>query len=229
MVVTFSQVEGPYIPVNHPDGVQQFRSHLFDWSENNLREFPWRDPDATTYEVLVAEILLQRTPAERVEPIYDEVVGTYPSLADLADADPDDVATILTPLGLQNKRGKALVKIGTQLAERGIPTAKAELMELPYVNLYVANATLCFGFGERRPIVDANVVRVYERAFGVDLDERARDDETWAFAEQMLPDGDVRWYNLALLDFSAAICAPRTPDCQACFFTDHCHYYANNR
>jgi A/G-specific adenine glycosylase len=48
-----------------------FRSLLLSWSKENLRKYPWRETDSP-YRVLVAEILLQKTFADKVEPIYNK-------------------------------------------------------------------------------------------------------------------------------------------------------------
>jgi A/G-specific adenine glycosylase len=203
------------------DRYEQFRADLLDWSSGNLRDFPWRtttDP----YEVLLAEVLLQRTPAERVAPIYEEVVETYPDLQALAEADVAQLAELLQPLGLQNQRARALVEVGDRLADRGVPDDEETLLDLPYVGKYAANATLCFAFGERRPIVDANVVRVYGRAF--DREFEATDDEAWDFAETLLPERGVQQYNLSLLDFAASVCKSGNPACSTCFFIEKCDF-----
>ena len=118
--------------MKHSQTVEHFRADLLDWAEDNLRSFPWRgttDP----YEVLVAEILLQKTAAERVEPIYIELLATYPSLNDLAEADPDCLGNIIYSLGFQNQRSNALIKIGQELRDSGVPQDFQDLLELPYV------------------------------------------------------------------------------------------------
>lgn len=202
--------------------VSTFQEGIMEWSADNLREFSWRQT-SEPYEVLIAEILLQRTAAEKVEPIYDEFLKRYPSPSVLSKADVSEVADGLKPLGLHNKRSTAPVRIGDLLSERAVPQSKGELLELPFVGRYAANATLCFAYNRRRPIVDRNVVRVYERAFGVDLDYR--DDESWAFGERLLPDTDYRRYNLAVLDFAAEICTARSPSCTRCFFKQDCAFF----
>lgn len=206
--------------------IECFRSTLLNWGSDNLRSFPWRkttDP----YEVLIAEILLQKTAAEKVEPIYEEFLSTYPSPAELAEADRDELADIIYSLGFQNQRSKALVSIGQTLQNSHVPDDAERLLELPYVGRYAANATLCFAFGEPRPIVDANVVRIYNRIFDTDFDYR--DKAAWQFAAEILPEDNAREFNLAILDFAAEICAPKTPNCEECFFTDQCSYYQSLR
>lgn len=200
---------------------EQFQDAILEWSIGNLREFPWRET-TDPYKVLVAEILLQRTPAERVEPVYEEVVEAYPNLAAIADAEVAQLAEMLQTLGFQNQRAQALVDIGKEFCSGGIPQDESKLLELPYVGRYAANATLCFAFGQSCPIVDANVVRVYGRAFNMQLDPEA--PEAWHFAEQMLPETEVQQYNLALLDFGSAVCSPVTPNCDTCFFESNCEF-----
>lgn len=206
--------------------IQDFRSELLDWASDNLRTFSWRKT-SDPYEILLAEILLQKTAAEKVEPIYEEFLSMYPSLTELAEADRNELADIIYSLGFQNQRSKALVSIGQALHNSGVPDDIDCLLKLPYVGRYAANATLCFAFGEPRPIVDANVVRVYNRIFNIDFDYR--DEATWQFAAEILPEADAWEFNLAILDFAAEICAPKTPNCEECFFTDQCSYYQSLR
>lgn len=201
-----------------------FHDELLAWSEENLRSFPWRET-MSPYEVLVAEVLLGATMATKVESLYAEFLDRYPDFESLAEADVDELANLLEPLGLQNRRAKAFGKIGQRYRDEPLPQDLDQLLELPYVGPYAANATLCFAFGERRPILDTNVAQIYERAFDVELDVES--PESWAFAEAMLPETEVRRYNLALLDFGAKVCVSGTPKCEVCFFTHLCRYYSD--
>jgi adenine-specific DNA glycosylase len=47
-----------------------------------------------------------------------------------------------------------------------VPRRLEELTDLPYVGRYAANAVMCFAYGNRRPVIDANVSRVYQRILG---------------------------------------------------------------
>lgn len=209
-----------------PTAGDAFRRRLLEWAEDNLRSFPWRD-DASPYEVLVAEILLTQTPASRVADVYPQFVDRYPSPEALAAAELREITALLEPLGFQNRRADALQRIGERLRNRGVPGELEALTDLPYVGRYGANATLCFGFGERRPIVDANVVRIFNRVFDTAFRD-TEDGEAWRFAEDMLPNGDVSTYNLALVDFGAAVCTAQSPACSGCPMNEFCDYYNEN-
>lgn len=206
--------------------VNSFREGLLNWAyESNLREFPWRDTNSP-YEIFVAEILLGATPAVKVESLYEDFLERYPDLDALAQANEEKLADLLEPLGLQNRRASAFIQIGEELEDCGIPDSVEELLELPYVGPYAANATLCFAFDRRRAILDANVVRVYERFFDVELDQESRG--SWMFAIEVLPAEDFKTYNLALIDFGAKVCKAESPHCDACPVSDWCWYYVES-
>lgn len=205
--------------------VERFRGALLGWSQDNLRDFPWRG-DVSPYEVLIAEILLSATLASKVAPVYESLISQYPDFSSLAKGDIDDLSKMLNPLGLQNRRAQALVNLGKQLEHEEFPTTEATLRELPWVDRYGANAVLCFAFDARRPIVDTNVIRIYNRVFGTDFID-TEDDSAWEFAEKVLPESNAQRFNLALLDFGAAICKSANPQCVICPMAEFCTYYAN--
>lgn len=211
--------------MSEDQAVTTFRKGLLKWSETNLREFPWRET-TNIYEILIAELLLQRTDANKVKSVYERFLDRYPDIQSLESVSTEDIAELLRPLGLQNKRAEAIIEIASEYSDTELPRAADELQTLPFIGKYSANAVLCFGKGRRLPVVDRNVIRIYERAFGLDL--HYRESETWEFAEEMLPNQDFYRYNLALLDFANAVCTATSPNCRDCFFSAHCEYFNKN-
>jgi A/G-specific adenine glycosylase len=200
-------------------GQMAFRDRLMRWSEGRLRSFPWRDPDASRYEVFIAEMFLRRTRAEVVADVLPRFLERYPDLDALRNATEADLAELIRPLGLQQMRARALTEIADLVEE--LPTAAAELRALPHVGPYVANATVCFADGRPTAIVDRNVDRVYSRYLG-DRWRGADPDGQQAIAAAMLDEAAPRRYNLALLDFAAAVCTARSPACAECVMADRC-------
>lgn len=201
-----------------------FQNELLEWSKGNLRKFPWRTT-SDPYKILIAELLLRRTFAAKVEPIYETFVSEYPDFDAVAAADDDELREIIRPLGLQNQRVNVLRKVAGRLRDRPIQSAPSELMNVPHVGKYAAHAVSCFGYGQAQPIFDTNVQRVYGRVFDLDQSRDQRDEEQWAFAEDILPEEDAQTYNLALLDFAAEICTAQSPACDKCFARRYCDYY----
>src|SRR6266516_1852968 len=66
--------------------ISWLRRRLLSWFARNGRSFPWREPGRTPYEVVVAEILLQRTTAAGVARAYPGFIERYPSWSALAQA-----------------------------------------------------------------------------------------------------------------------------------------------
>lgn len=200
----------------------QFRDDLLTWAETNLREFPWRVPTASVYEVFIAEFFLTQTPAENVAEVYPRFLERFPSLDTLEAVSETTVAAVIEPLGFHNIRAKALTNIAAE--HDVLPETVEELKSLERVGPYVANATLCFALDRHLPIVDRNVDRVYRRVLGPDWPESLSDQ--WDVAGRLVPTDVPRRYNLALLDFAATVCKP-DPRCSVCFATPYCHYFVN--
>ncbi|GAH00810.1 unnamed protein product [marine sediment metagenome] len=67
-------------------------------------------------------------------------------------------------------RAKFLEKIANQLKndyKKKIPDNIVDLKKLEGIGNYSANAILCFGFNQRRPLLDSNFIRVYNRVFNI--------------------------------------------------------------
>lgn len=201
----------------------RFRSDLLDWSTENLRDFPWRGPERSLYDVFMAEFFLTQTPAENVAEVYPRFLDRFPSLESLQEADEETVTQVIEPLGFQNMRAAALARIAAE--HHTLPETVDELEKLERVGPYVANATLCFALGRQLPVVDRNVERVYQRVLGADWPDSPSDQ--WRLAAKLVPPDTPRRYNLALLDFGAVICEPE-PRCSSCYATPYCQYYASS-
>jgi A/G-specific adenine glycosylase len=207
-------------------------TRLLEWFHDNRRAFPWRETfDAPNpYVILFTEIMLQRTKAEQVVPVYAEFFQRYPTFKELSRAKPRDVETLFQKLGLR-WRARNVVKLirALQTDFRGIvPNDFDELRELPAVGDYVAKAVLCYAFEKRVAPIDTNVVRVISRLFGLSItsDSARRNRRISEIADSLIPTHRARDFNLCLLDFAAIICRPK-PMCSVCPVSRDCSYYHN--
>ena len=205
-----------------------FKRNLLRWYKKNKRDFPWRcyeDP----YKILISEVLLQKTNASKVLPVYEEFIKKYPKPEILQYAKISDVKRLIKNLGLLY-RAKRLISIGKHLSthHRGkVPSEGKQLLKINGLGKYAASAILCFAFNKRTPIVDNNIVRLIDRIFGFKSSkERPRDDDSlWKFAQSLLPSKNVKNYNYALLDFSAIVCTAAKPRHEICPLKKMCKYY----
>ena len=190
---------------------------------DNGRDFPWRH-ERDGFRLAVAEILLQKTRAESVVPVYARIIATYPNAIALACADPGEIEELLCPLGLSQKRSIQLVGMAggaTRLGPNVFGDWHKMLEHLPGIGAYGARAIACFGRGQKIGIVDANVARILRRVF------RIANDDTRAPIYQRYADAigvagpDARATNFGLLDIGAGVCTP-VPHCGSCPLEPQC-------
>ncbi len=211
-----------------PSKVKWFRCQLKAWAIQHLRDFPWRrtqDP----YAIFVAEFLLQKTNAALVAPIYQAFIERYPTLHDLAAAPVEEVTSLLQPLGLSFRGERLHQSMQLILAQHAgnIPNRETELLLLPGVGKYTARSICANAFGQPLAVLDTNVARILERFFGLQGGRvKGRDRLLWEAAEQAAPTTQVGTWNLALLDFGAAVCTARNPRCVECPLRQQCNYLA---
>ena len=191
------------------------------------RDFPWRHHGTRPFGILVAEMLLRQTRAVQVAAVWPELLSRYPGPRELWAADHEALYSLLVSLGLGRQRVLALQEMSAALVERHrerVPREIEALTALPHVGLYAAHATACFAFGQRVPLVDANVLRVLGRLFGETFKpDNRRSPRAWEIATEVLPEKDrAREHNYGLLDFSALICTPGKPLCRECPLNGQC-------
>lgn len=211
---------------SHSVDVVDFRSRLVVWSQQHFRLFPWRlirDP----YRILIAEVLLHRTQAKQVTPVYEQFIRRFPDVGSLAAAARDDVCDALRSLGLR-WRADLLFDMSTELVDRfggEVPQAKDELKSLPGVSDYIASAVRCFAWDFTEALIDTNTVRIAGRLFDLEVRESSRRNRVFTLLIQSLVDpARPREYNFALLDLAGQVCMKKQPRHDQCPVLDCCAY-----
>jgi A/G-specific adenine glycosylase len=202
---------------------EHFQHSLLRWAAGgNLRDYPWRN-ESDSYRVLIAELMLRRTRADQVVPVYERFVSRWPSLGAFCGAGEGELAEVLYPLGLA-WRVENFVEIRNALKQsHEVPRSYDGLQCLPGVGDYVGSAICCFSYGERRPLIDTNSVRVVGRYFGVETGPETRRRKWFReIINGLIPEDEPQRLNYALLDLAAKICRPRRPDCGVCPLNDRC-------
>ena len=202
------------------------REALISWYEADHRSFPWRETD-DPYAILVSEVMSQQTQLGRVVEAWNAFLERWPTVADLAEADRADVVAFWSSHSLgYNNRAKYLHEAAGQvMAEYGgeFPTTPDELSNLMGVGPYTANAVASFAFNDGDAVVDTNVKRVLYRVFSVPDD----DAEFVDAATELMPDGESRVWNNAIMELGGVACE-KTPKCDAasCPWRPFCDAYA---
>ena len=204
-----------------------FQTGLIQWGSDNFRRFPWRE-NRVPYSVLISEILLRRTTSSAVKRVYEEFLLKYPSVHALADANSGSLEKLLAKIGFQKQRTKMLIDVGKFIVGRyagKIPNSKEELLCIPNVGDYTANAILTLAYGDPAAMVDSNVARIMKRVFAGHLKKKASYKEIQTVANMLSPEANNQEYNYALLDLGAAVCLYTIPKCKICPINGLCDYY----
>lgn len=210
--------------------LRRFRQHLLCWQKNNKRSFPWRqtrDP----WKLLVAEVLLRQTGAEKVDPVYKVFIKRWPSPQSLSRAREQTVRKLIHPLGLQYRASELIGIAKDILSQFGgqVPTSKEQLLSMKGVGEYTASALLAHAFGKKELAIDTNVLRLLKRIYGLDsptIDLYGKADVK-RLAVKLLPSRSPGSFNYALLDFCAKLCKFYNPKCPDCPLLSLCELHPN--
>jgi A/G-specific adenine glycosylase len=202
-----------------------YREAVLAWGQANARAFPWRET-RDPYEVLIGEVLLQRTRGTQVVPVYERFTARWPSPQRLGRAREASIATVVRPLGLA-KRAPVLKALGRALAARGrVPLDPDELICLPGVGPYASHAVPVFAADKDLPLVDWVIARILRRYFGLKEGKVPNADrDLWSLAARLARPGQSRLLWLATLDLAHAVCRPR-PICPSCPLVSTCRFVA---
>ncbi len=205
---------------------------LLDWYDRAARVLPWRVGPAARrdgerpdpYRVWLSEIMLQQTTVAAVKSYFERFTARWPTVADLAAAELDEVLGLWAGLGYY-ARARNLYKCARVVAEDHggrFPEDEAGLLTLPGVGPYTAAAIAAIAFDKRAVVVDGNVERVMARLHAVETPLPAAKPELKALADALTPDARPGDYAQAAMDLGATICTPRSPACGICPWMARC-------
>lgn len=180
-----------------------FQRHILQFFERHGRDQPWRST-SDPYAILVSEMMLQQTQADRVVPKYHAFLERFPTTAALSSAPLPAVLEMWQGLGY-NRRARHLRDAATMIEGEfaGVfPRSPAELQRLPGVGPYTAAAVAAFAFGEPTVFVETNIRRVFLHFFFPNR-EAVHDRELMPLIEHSRYVEDPRRWYYALMDFGA--------------------------
>lgn len=208
--------------------IENIREDLIEWwKSKGKRQFPWRETQ-DPFNVLVAEIILHRTRADQVVPLYRRFLEDYPNVNSIAASSSEELERKFHSAGL-HWRWKLLQSMAVDVITKfngQIPHSFEELTSLPGVSHYIASAVRCFAFGYPDALLDTNTVRVAGRIFGLPVSDSSRRSKLYREVLELFVDTcHPREFNFAIIDFAAAVCKPKTPVHHACPIREYCRFY----
>ena len=223
------------LPEKSVPKASDFAARLVAWQKTHGRNsLPWqntRDP----YRVWLSEIMLQQTQVSTVLGYYARFLECFPSVADLAAADADDVLALWSGLGYYSRARNLHRCAQDVMALHGgqFPKSAHLLQTLPGIGPSTAAAIASFCYAERVAILDGNVKRVLTRvlAFSDDLAFSKNEKQLWLIANSLLPEKNLAQtmprYTQAVMDLGATICSTRKPQCLICPVQGICKSFAD--
>jgi endonuclease-3 len=177
---------------------------------------------ANAFELLVATILSAQTTDERVNMVTPALFAKYPTPADLAHADPDDVETLIMSTGFFRSKTKSIIGMAQAVDERfggEVPSDLDDLVTLPGVGRKTGNVVRSVWFDRPGLPVDTHVTRLSHRL--------KLTNETDAVKIELDLNGIVApeergRFSLRMIEHGRRVCDARRPRCDACVLADIC-------
>ena len=213
-------------------------ANLEKWFAKVKRPMPWRRRPSP-YVCWLSEIMMQQTTYAAVLPYYERFLKKFPTVEKLAASDEGEVLKAWEGLGyyararnllkgaqlIMGKRRLAACQKKSSVGEIPWPSTSAEWARIPGVGPYTAAALSSVLNGERVPVVDGNVARVFARVWKLS-DDFSKLPARAKLAERLQPEiekcrvpGD---FNQAMMELGALVCTPKNPDCAKCPLAKHC-------
>ncbi|WP_374026053.1 endonuclease III [Mycobacterium sp. HNNTM2301] len=176
----------------------------------------------TPLELTVATILSAQSTDKRVNLTTPALFKRYPTALDYAQADRDELETLIRPTGFFRNKATSLIGLGQALVERfdgEVPSTMEELVTLPGVGRKTANVILGNAFGVPGITVDTHFARLLHRwRWTTDKDpvkiERA--------AGELIERSEWTMLSHRVIFHGRRVCHARKPACGVCVVAKDC-------
>ncbi|MHB9706561.1 A/G-specific adenine glycosylase [Alcaligenes aquatilis] len=214
---------------------QNLAEKVVAWQRTSGRHhLPWQNTQ-DPYRVWLSEIMLQQTQVATVLGYYERFLERFPTVKDLAAAEQDEVMPYWAGLGYY-ARARNLHRCAQEVMEKWggrFPGNATDLATLPGIGRSTACAIAAFCFGERSPIMDGNVKRVFTRYFGIygPTQKKAVENTLWAKADEVVELApaslDMAAYTQGLMDLGSQCCTRSKPTCSLCPLQSNCYAHTH--
>ena len=203
---------------------------ILNWYDLNKRKLPWRKNVSQSkkhYYTLVSEFMLQQTQVVTVIPYFNRFINKIPNLKKLSKMPDRELIKLWEGLGyysrVRNLKKTAKIIISKYHGE--IPNNYEDLISLPGIGNYTANAILAIAFNKSYIPLDGNIERVLKRYLYLKKDEEIQKDNLIEKKSIFGISSRASDYAQALMELGAMICKPKNPECSGCPISKNCKSY----
>jgi endonuclease-3 len=201
--------------------------------EHFIAYFSTHQPEAETelyyenpYQLLVAVILSAQCTDKRVNLTTPAIFKQFPTPKLMAEADFDDVFSLIRSISYPNNKAKHLIGMANMLVNdfgSEVPSTIEDLVKLPGVGRKTANVIASVIFNQPAMAVDTHVFRVAARiglTLGAKNPKQAEDQLIKYIPEQYV----ARAHHWLILH-GRYVCVARNPKCLECKISFFCKSY----
>ena len=203
---------------------------ILNWYDLNKRTLPWRKNVSQSkkhYYTLVSEFMLQQTQVVTVIPYFNRFINKIPNLKKLSIIPDRELIKLWEGLGyysrVRNLKKTAKIIISKYHGE--IPNNYEDLISLPGIGNYTANAILAIAFNKSYIPLDGNIERVLKRYLYLKKDKEIQKENLIEKKSIFGISSRASDYAQALMELGAMICKPKNPECSKCPISKNCKSY----
>ena len=203
---------------------------ILNWYDLNKRSLPWRKNVSQSkkhYYTLVSEFMLQQTQVVTVIPYFNRFINKIPNLKKLSKMPDRELIKLWEGLGyysrVRNLKKTAKIIISKYHGE--IPNNYEDLISLPGIGNYTANAILAIAFNKSYIPLDGNIERVLKRYLYLKKDKEIQKENLIEKKSIFGISSRASDYAQALMELGAMICKPKNPECSKCPISKNCKSY----
>ena len=178
-------------------------------------------------ELSVATILSAQCTDKRVNEVTPAVFARYPTAADYAGANRDELEELIRPTGFFRNKTTSIIKLGQALVERfdgEVPRTMAELVTLPGFGRKTANVVLGNAFGIPGITVDTHFGRLARRWRWTDETDPVKVEHAIG---ALIPRKDWTILSHRVIWHGRRMCHSRKPACGVCPLARWCPSYGD--
>jgi A/G-specific adenine glycosylase len=183
--------------------ILEFQEIVWEHYRLHGRDLPWRVPESDSkfdpYKILVSEIMLQQTQANRVIPKYESFLKRFPTVKALAEAPLSAVLAEWNGLGY-NRRAKYLHEAAKHFVSKDGPWKLEDLTACKGIGPNTAAAVVVYSYNQPITFIETNIRTVFIHYFFKDK-EGVHDKEILSLVEEALDREHPREWYWALMDY----------------------------
>lgn len=177
------------------------------------------------YELLFSTRLSAQCTDARVNQVTEKLFARYPTLQALAEAELEELCTIIKPCGLFRTKANDIKTSASLLLERfggSVPDTMEELLTLPGVGRKTANLILSDLYGKPAIVADTHCIRISNR-LGLVPPACGKDPYKVELAlKQVVEPAEQASLCHRFVHFGRDICTARSPRCGECPLRELC-------